>query len=207
MALTWHGMAVSSDGGLLAVHFQQRRRHDLACVVEKRQSCPVGSLAVSLPCKTVEIQPNWPGQLIHVGALERHFESTERPVLLLTPTNSHTPGPMRSVAFVASSEYVMIGVDSMASDYFFGDRGASFDAAALVALAPADAPQIEVADGIEHAPTHQDAVPLRVRGYGKYSGSDRTIELLNAKLVPGFPSYQRPVSSGRLEYDNTINGV
>ena len=35
--------------------------------------------------------------------------------------------------------------------------------------------------------SHQGAVPLRVRGYGKYSGSDRTIKLLNAKLAPGFP--------------------
>ena len=85
-------------------------------------------------------------------------------MLLPTPANSHTPDPMCSVAFVASSDYVMIGVDSMASDHFFGDRGA-FDAATIVALAPADAPQIEVADGVEHAPTHQDAVPLRVRGY------------------------------------------
>ena len=42
---------------------------------------------------------------------------------------------MRSVAFVASSGYVMIGVDSMASDHCFGDRDA-FDAATLVALAP-----------------------------------------------------------------------
>ena len=94
----------------------------------------------------------------------------------------------------------------MASDHFFGDRGA-FDAATLVALAPADAPQIEVADGVEHAPTHQGAVPLRARGYGKYAGSVRTIKLLNAKLIPGFPSHQRLVSSGRLEHDNTINGV
>ena len=94
----------------------------------------------------------------------------------------------------------------MASGHFFGDRDA-FDAAALVALAPADAPQIEVADGVEHAPTHQGAVPLRVRGCGKYAGSDRTIKLLNAKLAPGFPSHQRLVSSGRLEHDNTINGV
>ena len=60
---------------------------------------------------------------------------------------------MRSVAFVASSDYVMIGVGSMASDYFFGDRDA-FDAATLAALAPADAPQIEVTNGVEHAPTH-----------------------------------------------------
>ena len=145
-------------------------------------------------------------KLLHFGAFKRRFEPPERPVLLPTPGNSHTPDPMRSVAFVASSDYVMIGVDSMASDHFFGDRGA-FDAATLVALAPADAPQIEVADGVEHAPTHQGAVPLRVRGYGKYSGSDRTIKLLNAKLVPGFPSHQRLVSSGRLEHDNTINGV
>ena len=92
------------------------------------------------------------------------------------------------------------------SDHFFGDRGA-FDAATLVALAPADAPQIEVADGVEHALMRQGAVPLRVRGYGKYSGSDRTIKLLNAKLDPGFPSHQRLVSSGRLKHDSTINGV
>ena len=101
-----------------------------------------------------------------------------------TPGNSHTPGPMRSVAFAASPDYVMVGVDSMASDHFFGDRGA-FDAATPVALAPADAPQTEVADGVEHAPTHQGAVPLRVRGYGKYSGSDRTIKLLNGRLQDG----------------------
>ena len=49
-------------------------------------------------------------------------------MLLPTPGNSHTPDPMRSVAFVASSDYVMIGVYLMASDHFFGDRGA-FDAA------------------------------------------------------------------------------
>ena len=128
-------------------------------------------------------------------------------MLLPTPFNSHTPDPMRSVAFVASSDYVMIGVDSMASDHFFGDLGA-FDAAALIALVPpADAPQIEAADGVEHAPTHQGAVPLCVRGYGKCAGSDRAIKLLNAKLVPGFPSHQRLVSSGRLEHDSTINGV
>jgi len=144
--------------------------------------------------------------MLHFGAFKRRFEPPERPVLLPTPGNSHTPDPMRSLAFVASSDYVVIGVDSMASDHFFGDRDA-FDAATLVALAPADAPQIEVADGVEHAPTHQGVVPLRVRGYGKYSGSDRTIKLLNAKLVPGFPSHQRLVSSGRLEHDNTINGV
>ena len=146
-------------------------------------------------------------KLIRFGAFERHFEPPERPVLLPTPGNSHTPDPMRSVAFVASSDYVMIGVDSMASDHVFGDRDA-FDAADLVALAPADAPQIEVADGVKHAPTHQGAVPLRVHGYGKYAGSDRTIKLLNAnKLVPGFPSHQWLASSGRLEHDNTINGV
>ena len=46
-----------------------------------------------------------------------------------------------------------------------------------------------------------------MRGYGKYSGSDRTIKLLNAKLTPGFPLHQRLVASGRLEHDNTINGV
>ena len=66
---------------------------------------------------------------------------------------AHAGDPMRSVAFVASSDYVMIGVGSMASDYFFGDRDA-FDAATLAALAPADAPQIEVTNGVEHAPTH-----------------------------------------------------
>ena len=145
-------------------------------------------------------------KLLHFGAFKRRFEPPERPVLLPTPGNSHTPDSVRSVAFVASSDYVMVGVDSMVSDHFFGDRGA-FDAATLVALAPADAPQIEVADGVEHAPTHQGTVPLRVRGYGKYSGSDRTIRLSNAKLVPGFPSHQRLVSSGRLEHDNAINGV
>ena len=118
-------------------------------------------------------------KLLHFGAFKRRFEPPERPVLLPTPGNSHTPYPMRSVAFVASSDYVMIGVDSMASDQFFGDRDA-FDAATLVALAPADAPQIEVPDGVEHAPTHQGAVPLRVRGYGKYSGSDRTIARSNS---------------------------
>ena len=78
----------------------------------------------------------------------------------------------------------------------------------FAALAPAeDAPQIEVADGVEHAPTHQGAVPLRVRGYGRYSGGDRTIKLLNAKPAPGFPSHQRLVPSGRLEHDRMINGV
>ena len=67
-------------------------------------------------------------KLLHFGAFERRFEPPERPVLLSTPGNSDTPDPMRSVAFVASPDYVMIGVDSMASDHFFGDRGA-FDAA------------------------------------------------------------------------------
>ena len=128
------------------------------------------------------------------GPFKGHFEPPGRPVLLSHPTNSHTADPIRSIVFVASSDYVMIAVDSMVSDHFFGDRGA-FDAAALVALAPADAPQIEVTDGNEHAPTHQGAVLLRVRGCGKYAGSDRTIKLLNAKLVPGFPSHQRLVSS------------
>ena len=35
---------------------------------------------------------------------KRRFEPPERPTLLPTPVNSHTPDPMRSVAFVASSE-------------------------------------------------------------------------------------------------------
>ena len=48
----------------------------------------------------------------------------------------------------------MIRVDSMASGHFFGHRGA-FDTATRVALASADAPQIEVADGVEHAPTRR----------------------------------------------------
>ena len=121
-------------------------------------------------------------------------------------SNSDTLDPMRSVACVAGADYVPIGIDSMASDHFFGDRDA-FDATTLVALAPSDAPQIEVADGVEHAPTHQGVVPLEVRGHGIYAGNDRTIKLLNVKFVPGFPAHQRLVSSGRLEHDNTINGV
>ena len=113
---------------------------------------------------------------------------------------------MRASACVASSVFALVGVDSMASDHFFGDRDA-FDVATLVALAPSDAPQIEVADGVEHAPTHQGVVPLRVRGHGIYAGRDRVIKVLNAKFVPGFPSHQRLLSAGRLEHDNTINGV
>ena len=38
------------------------------------------------------------------GAFKGRFEPPERLVLLPTPDNSHTPDPMRSVAFVASSE-------------------------------------------------------------------------------------------------------
>ena len=34
------------------------------------------------------------------------FEPPERPVLLPAPGNSHTPDPMRSVTFVASSDYI-----------------------------------------------------------------------------------------------------
>ena len=44
--------------------------------------------------------------------------------MLLPTPGTHTPDPMRSVAFVASSDYGAIGVDSMASDHFFGDRDA-----------------------------------------------------------------------------------
>ena len=88
-----------------------------------------------------------------------------------------------------------------------GDLLAVPDASTLVALAPSDAPQIEVADGVEHVPTHQGVVPLQMRGHGIYAGNDRTIKLLNVKFVPGFPAHQRLVSSGRLEHDNTINGV
>ena len=58
---------------------------------------------------------------LHFGVFERRFKPPERPVLLPTPTSSHTPDPMRSVAFGASSNYVMIGVDSMASGNFFGE--------------------------------------------------------------------------------------
>ena len=57
-------------------------------------------------------------KLLHFGAFKRRFKPPERPVLLPTPGNSHTPDPMRSVAFVASSDYVVIGVGSMASDHF-----------------------------------------------------------------------------------------
>ena len=81
-------------------------------------------------------------------------------MLLPTPTNSHIPDPMRSVAFVASSNYVMIGVDSMASGHFFGDRDA-FDVNSLVALS--DAPQVEIADGAQLAPTHRGVVERRSR--------------------------------------------
>ena len=107
----------------------------------------IGFLAVSLRVKRSKLSQIG-RELLHFGAFKRHFEPPERPVLLPTPTNSHTPDPMRSVAFVASSGYVMIGVGSMARDHFFGDRGA-FDAATLDALAPADTPQIEVADMVD----------------------------------------------------------
>ena len=40
------------------------------------------------------------------------------------PGNSHTADPMRPIAFVAGSEDVAIGVDTMASDHYFGDRSA-----------------------------------------------------------------------------------
>ena len=39
-------------------------------------------------------------------------------------SNSDTLDPMRSVACVAGADYVPIGIDSMASDHFFGDRDA-----------------------------------------------------------------------------------
>ena len=45
-------------------------------------------------------------KLLHFGAFKSRFEPPERPVLLPIPGNSHTPDPMRSVAFVASSDYV-----------------------------------------------------------------------------------------------------
>ena len=34
-------------------------------------------------------------KLLHFGAFKRRFEPPERPVLLPTPGNSHTPDPMR----------------------------------------------------------------------------------------------------------------
>ena len=78
------------------------------------------------------------GKLLRFGAFKRRFKPPERPVLLPTPANSHTPDPMCSFAFVVSSNYVMIGVDSMASGHFhfFGDRDA-FDVNSLVALSDA----------------------------------------------------------------------
>ena len=139
-------------------------------------------------------------KLLHFGAFFRRSEAPWLAVLRLTLTNSDTPDPMRASACVASSVFALVGVDSMASDHFFGDRGA-FDVATLVALAPSDAPQIEVADGVEHAPTHQGVVPLRVRGHGIYARRDRVIKVFNAKFVPGFPSHQRLLSAGRLEHD------
>ena len=130
-------------------------------------------------------QTSPPGRkLLHFGAFRRRFKPPERPVLLPIPANSHTPGPMRTVAFVASSNYVMIGVESMASGHFFGDRDA-FDANSLVALS--DAPQVEVANGAQLAPTHRGVVPLRVRGHGAYAADDRTVMIQNVNYVPGFP--------------------
>ena len=125
------------------------------------------------------------------------------PLLLQNPGNSHTPDLMRSTAFVTSAEYVFIGVGSMASDHYLGDRGA-FD---VNSLASCDAPQIEVANGAELAPPHQSTVSLCVRGFGTYAGRDRVIKVLKVKFPPGFPSHQRFLSEGRLEHNNTINGM
>ena len=144
------------------------------------------------------------GKLLRFGAFKRRFKPPERPVLLPTPANSHTPDPMRSFAFVVSSNYVMIGVDSMASGHFFGDRDA-FDVNSLVALS--DAPQVEIANGAQLAPTHRGVVPLRVRGHGAYAGDDRIVMIQNVNYVPGFPVHRRLLSSGRLERDSTVDGV
>ena len=98
----------------------------------------------------------------------------------------------------------MIGVDSMASGHFFGDRDA-FDVNSLVALS--DAPQVEIANGAQLAPTHRGVVPLRVRGHGAYAGDDRIVMIQNVNYVPGFPVHRRLLSPGRLERDSTVDGV
>ena len=139
MVVTLRDVVLTSKG-LVDVPSENGRRYDL----EKR------------PCVRPKLSQIGRKSL-HFGAFQRHFEPPERPMLLPTPTNSHTPDPMRSVAFVASSNYVMIGVDLMASGHFFGDRGA-FDVNSPVALS--DAPQVEIANGAQLAPTHRSVIPL-----------------------------------------------
>ena len=51
----------------------------------------------------------------------------------MRPGNSHTADPVRPIAFVASSEDVAIGVGTMASGHYFGDRGA-FDVESLLVI-------------------------------------------------------------------------
>ena len=181
------------------------RRMGFGDFVESNFSSEISSLIFWLMQKeTAKLLSG--AKLLHFGAFKRRFEPPERPVLLPTPGNSHTPDPTRSVAFVASSNYVMVGFDSMASGHFFGDRDA-FDVNSLIALAPADAPQIEIANGAQLTPTHRGVVPLRVRGHGAYAGDDRTVMIQNVNYVPGFPVHRRLLSSGRLERDSTVDGV
>ena len=85
---------VLCQSGLLTVHFPSKDA-DMTWLASKLVTAKSDSHFLRFLSGT---------KLLQLGAFERHFEPPERPVLLPTPGNSHTPGPMRSVAFVASSD-------------------------------------------------------------------------------------------------------